>query len=192
MFKKLCAIVLLCCLSTVSLAQTDSEKAMQAQTLREAAKILEGVENNTPDISKVAEWGQQASVAAKGFAEAIGIAAKEVGVSVNEFIETDAGKIATVLIIWHVIGDDIAKLFCAMLVLVGGCILAVKLFKFEAISEYKSVDKIYFWGLLKTTKQVPVYKTSSDIKHSEGGFIVSSVVFVVVSILVAVLIIISI
>lgn len=44
---------------------------------------------------------------AKGVAEAIGIAAREVGVAVDEFVKTDAGKMTIALIVWHVAGDDI-------------------------------------------------------------------------------------
>ena len=51
---------------------------------------------------------------AKGVAEAIGIAAREVGVAVDEFVKTDTGKMTVALIVWHVAGDcgqDIAAAF---------------------------------------------------------------------------------
>lgn len=47
---------------------------------------------------------------AKKYATAAGIMAKEVGMATNEFIKTDAGKIATAAIVWTIFGEDLRGL----------------------------------------------------------------------------------
>lgn len=58
----------------------------------------------TPDNAN--QWGQ----VAKEFAQAIGIAARELGVATNDFLGTPAGKLTAGLIFWKVAGDDVQPL----------------------------------------------------------------------------------
>lgn len=47
---------------------------------------------------------------ASSYATAIGLIARDLGVAANEFIKTDAGKLATYAIIWTVFGDDVRSM----------------------------------------------------------------------------------
>lgn len=69
------------------------------------AACKQQAETVTPEV--VAQNVSVYAEVAKGVAEAIGIAAREVGVAVDEFVKTDAGKMTIALIVWHVAGDDI-------------------------------------------------------------------------------------
>lgn len=62
------------------------------------------------DPEAVAENVSAYAEVAKGVAEAIGIAAREVGIAVDEFVKTDTGKLTVALIVWHVAGDDIISI----------------------------------------------------------------------------------
>lgn len=69
----------------------------------------------TPE--RISEWAQ----ISEQFAKALGIAASEVGISVNEFMGTPAGIITTAVIIWTVLGQDflaILGMFCITWLLV--------------------------------------------------------------------------
>jgi hypothetical protein len=75
---------------------------------------------NVPDVStltpeRITSWAQVAA----GFADAIGLAANKLGVSVNEFIKTPAGMITVGVILWKVAGTAIIKICFLLLVIAG-------------------------------------------------------------------------
>lgn len=70
---------------------------LAAQSAPEAPKVTK------EDLSEWANISQE-------FAKAIGIAAKEMGVAVNEFITTPAGILTAGVILWHTLGADAIKI----------------------------------------------------------------------------------
>lgn len=62
---------------------------------------LAGVDVSNPE--KLSQWG----LVAQEWARALGIAAKELGIAVDEFLDTDAGKLTAIIIIWQVAGEAI-------------------------------------------------------------------------------------
>jgi hypothetical protein len=99
---------------------TDAQKAdLQAQAAKISAQNIAQKSNNVLDeaskdpskaMSLAATWGQQAATAAEGFAKALGIAAHELNINVNEFLSTPAGKLTAILIIWKVAGIGLVHL----------------------------------------------------------------------------------
>ena len=77
--------------SGLSDAQVAELKAHAAKVVAEAANQAAGnsissvVANPGAAVTLAATWGQQAASAAEGFAKALGIAAKELGITVNDF-----------------------------------------------------------------------------------------------------------
>lgn len=69
----------------------------------EKAKLTQPQQPSSVTVEDVDKW---ADISQK-FAGAIGIAAKEIGVSVNEFIKTPAGMITVALVIWMSIGESL-------------------------------------------------------------------------------------
>lgn len=82
--------------------------------IRNACQAL-NPSSNLPKITP-AEANEWAEIA-KGVAEAIGIAAQELGVAVNDFLKSDAGFLVAVLIVWQVAGDTLFTVFVGFPVL---------------------------------------------------------------------------
>jgi hypothetical protein len=142
-------------------------KAIAAQKAAEKAK--QDSPSTLKDVSSVATlaatWGNQAAVAAEGFAKALNIAAKELGVTVNDFLHTDAGRLTAALIIWKVAGTGIVHILFGLLVLVIGLTLARTFYLRLFTEKFVSMDYTLFWGLYKGTKQVRVPKSFHDLDH---------------------------
>lgn len=56
-----------------------------------------------PPVEQATKWG----TFAKEFAEALGIAAHQIGVSVNEFMASPAGYLAVFIILWKMLGGPL-------------------------------------------------------------------------------------
>ena len=144
-------------------AQVAELKATAARAVADASK---GEAPSSPGatITMAATWGQQAAAAAEGFARALGIAAKELGVTVNDFLHTDAGKITAVLIIWKVAGATAVKMmYGTLFVAVGLSIVRVMYFRLFT-KEYKEVQYTRLFGMFTGTKLVRVPKSFGDLK----------------------------
>ena len=90
--------------------KTNCEK-MKLDTV---SSVPEQASSVTP--KKLSEWAQ----ASKGFADAIGIAAKEMGIAVNDFIKSPAGMITVLIILWKVMGSFFVGLFMLFFVNIVG------------------------------------------------------------------------
>lgn len=84
-----------------SLSEAQKAEVVKYISTRQKSTGIDEISKISPD--KMEEW------AAKGTAigRAVGIAAKELGIAANEFIQTDAGKITVVIIAWKLLGHDI-------------------------------------------------------------------------------------
>ena len=85
---------------------TETAASKAAKAAAEAAKAA--TEQSAPLVTpeKITSW----ATVATGLASAVGSAAKEIGISVNEFIKTPAGIIILVGILFKAFGSDIAKI----------------------------------------------------------------------------------
>ena len=66
-----------------------------------AINPLRGVDVSNPE--QLSQWG----LVAQEWAKALGIAANELGIAVDQFLDTDAGKLTAAVIIWQVAGENI-------------------------------------------------------------------------------------
>lgn len=177
MFRKIVMTIALC-VSSLSFASTtvvdtsgltDAQiaelKAIAAATVAKSAKAS----TETPDVGATlgiaATWGSQAAQAAEGFARAIGIAAKELNVSVNEFLQTDAGKLAAIVIIWKVAGVGILKILYGTFFIIAGCIAIRLVYTRLFTAGYQQVEYSILWGAFKGTKMVRVPKSFSNLQN---------------------------
>ncbi len=110
-------------------------------------------------------WGTQAAAAAEGFAKAIGIAARELGVTVNEFLKTDAGKLAALIIVWKMIGASLVKLVMGLLIFIGGATLMRQMWNRLFTQEFQTVEYSNFGGFFKGTKIIRVPKSFSGLRN---------------------------
>ena len=147
-------------------AQVAELKATAARAVADASKGEAPVSPGT-SITMAATWGQQAATAAEGFARALGIAAKELGVTVNDFLHTDAGKITAVLIIWKVAGATAVKMMYGSLFVTVGLTIVRVIYMRLFTKEYKEVQYSRLFGMFTGTKLVRIPKSFGDL-HNDG------------------------
>ncbi len=162
-------------LPTTGLTETQVAelKLHAAKMAVDSSKSAESpLESATPAtvVTLAATWGQQAATAAEGFARAINIAAKELGVTVNDFLHTDAGRIAAILIIWKVAGAAIAKIFAGILFITFGLVFTRIMYMRLFTSGYAQVEYSRFFGMFKGTKMVRIPKTIGQLE-SDGEWL---------------------
>ena len=146
-------------------AQVAELKAQAAKVIAETARQASTptVENASATMTLAATWGTQAAAAAEGFAKAISIAARELGVTVNDFLHTDAGKLTAILIIWKVAGATVVKMLYGTLFITVGLIIVRTIYVRLFTSGYEKVAYSRFFGMFKGEKMVRVKKSFSDL-----------------------------
>ncbi len=157
--------------SGLSAAQVAEIKSIAANKAAEAAKqkAEQGAATLTPKdpstlATMAATWGQQAAVAAEGFAHALAIAAKELGITINEFLATPAGKLTAALIIWKVAGAAIVHMLYGIFFLTVGLSFSRMLYMRIFTKGYEKVEYKRFGGLWSGTKMVRIPKTISGLE----------------------------
>lgn len=158
--------------SGLSEAQIAELKAHAAKIVADAAKqadpstvVQQAASNPGAAVTLAATWGQQAATAAEGFAKALGIAAKELGVTVNDFLHTDAGKLTAALIIWKVVGASVAKILYALLFVTVGMFIARMVYMRLFTKGYEKVEYSRFGGFFKGTKLIRIPKGFHDLEN---------------------------
>lgn len=150
-------------------AQVAELKAHAAQVVAAQAKGEAAQTAPTKDVGAAvtlaATWGQQAAAAAEGFAKAMGIAARELNVTINDFLKSDAGKLTAVVIIWKVAGAAILKALYGTVFLVAGFILVRTLYLRLFTAGYEKVEYSRFGGFFKGTKLIRVPKTIGQLEN---------------------------
>jgi len=195
MFRKIFAILAITLSSVAYAGQTSIDtsgltEAQIAELKAHAAKVVadtaRGVEMPAqPEkvgamVTLAATWGQQAAAAAEGFARALSIAAKELGVTVNDFLHTDAGKLTAVLIIWKVAGASITSLiYGSMFAIVGMCLARV-IYKRLFTKEYKEVQYEYFFGMFKGTRMMRIPKSFHELNEDGEWLMVWVMILLVI------------
>ena len=188
MFRKLIvAVALTICAATsfagntvldtsgLSDSQVAELKAHAAAVVAQAAKQADGtvaaaVASPSATMTLAATWGQQAAAAAEGFAKALGIAAKELGVTMNDFLHTDAGKLTAALIVWKLAGASIVHMLYGFLFISGG-LLATRMLYLQLFTQgYEKVEYNRFFGMFKGTKLVRIPKGFHDLE-SDGEWL---------------------
>ncbi len=158
--------------SGLSAAQIAEIKSIAASKAADAAKV-KAVNEGTAILPKdpgtmatlAATWGQQAASAAEGFAHALAIAAKELGITINEFLATPAGKLTAALIIWKVAGASIIHALYGCLFLTVGLSVSRMIYMRLFTSGYEKVEYKRFGGLWSGTKLVRVPKSIQDLDN---------------------------
>lgn len=191
MFRKFILAAVLAVASTASFgavidttglndAQIAELKAHAARAVADVAKgaPVTAAAETTEIVTMAATWGQQAATAAEGFARAINIAAKELGVTVNDFLGTDAGKLTAVLIIWKVAGESILGIMYAGFFVTAGLTLARVIYLRLFCVSTKEVQYNYLFGMFKGTKIVRVAKGISELDE-EGEWLMLWVMIIV-------------
>jgi len=188
MFRKMIALVALACsvsafaasttvdTSGLTEAQIAEIKAIAAkkvaETAAQAAKPAADVtpEKVTAGVTLAATWGTQAAAAAEGFAKALGIAAKELNITINDFLKSPAGMLTAGLIIWKMAGAAILHALYGFIVLTVGLTMIRVRYTRLFTKGHEKVEYSRFGGFFKGTRMVRVPKTFQDL-HNDGEWL---------------------
>lgn len=165
--------------SGLSEAQVAEIKAITAAKVAEAAKpATVSADKITAGVTLAATWGSQAAQAAEGFAKAMGIAAKELNISINDFLKSDAGKLTAILIIWKVAGAALIKLLYGAFFVASGLIIARVIYLRLFTKGYEKVEYSRFGGFFKGTKLVRIPKPINELEE-EGEWLMLWVMIII-------------
>lgn len=155
------------------------KEILELRSLTERAQVKESkvVDNIGPMVELASTWGTQAAVAAEGFAKAFIIAARELGVTVNEFLQTDAGKLTALLIIWKVAGASIVHGLYGILFLTVGLTIIRVIYIRLFTAEYKEVPYTRLFGMFTGTRLVRVQKSIKDLDN-DGEWLVFWIIII--------------
>ena len=120
------------------------------------------------DLETAGKWGAEMSQAAEGFARAMGVAARELGVAISDFLASDAGKLTAALIIWKIMGKGLLALMFGVIFLIIGTRIYFKVLGRITVDHYEVSQCSVLFGLFKYEKQEPVYKQWREL---DGGAI---------------------
>lgn len=146
--------------AVVQKLKADCETLRLEQISKEA--LEKAAAKNAPIITpeRITGWAQ----VAEGFANAMGAAAKQLNISVNEFITTPAGLITVGVILWKVIGASVLKLIAMYLVFRLVLAIIRGIWKIGT----KEVSSKFMWWSWTSNK--PVYSTWADATEMMCGF----------------------
>jgi hypothetical protein len=192
MFRKsIAALALAFCAVTAFANQTNIDTsgltdAQIAELKAHAAKVVADAANNAGAplkdpgamVTLAATWGPQMAQAAEGFAKALGIAARELNITVNDFLKSDAGKLTAVLIIWKVAGAAVVKMMYGLLFVSVGLVITRMIYMKLFTKGYEKVEYSRFGGFFKGTKMIRVPKTFADL-NKDGEWLAFWVMIIV-------------
>lgn len=141
--------------AVVQKLKADCETLRLDQISKEA--LEKATEKNAPVITpeRITGWAQ----VAEGFANAMGAAAKQLNISVNEFIKTPAGMITIGVILWKVIGVSILKFLAMYAVFIVAKRILQILWKVGS----EKVDRKFMWWSWTGDKSIySTWKNADD------------------------------
>jgi len=175
MFRKIFVGMALLCAATVYAGQTavdtsgltDAQiaeiKAIAAKKVSDVANKADMPKDPSAMFALASTWGPQMAQAAEGFAKALGIAARELNITVNQFLDSPAGKLTAALIIWKVAGAAFLKLMYGMFFVTVGMIITRLIYVRLFTSGYEKVEYKSFGGLFTGTKLIRIPKTIGQL-----------------------------
>jgi hypothetical protein len=179
MFRKILVSLAILCSATAFAGSTNIDtsgltEAQIAELKAVAAKKVSDVANKaveplTPKdpgamITLASTWGPQMAQAAEGFARALGIAAKELNITVNDFLSSPAGKLTAAVILWKVAGTAVLKLLYGSFFIIVGLSITRMIYTRLFTKGYEKVEYKNYGGWSSGTKLVRIPKTISDLE----------------------------
>lgn len=166
------------CSHITDLGGIDESTKAQMYSTCVASKEAQELLDSTVNVEQVDKWAE----VSKKFAQAIGIAAEELNVAVNEFLGTTAGKLTAFVIFWQVLGDEI--------MMVSGISIFL-LLVFKSIGRFqKALCTVQTLDEKATAEsEKDVYRTRlmnwSELEESAAIFLLVSVALEIIAIIVA-------
>ena len=154
----------------LSEAQVAELKAIAAKKVAETAAAAGKADTPTPEkitagVTLAATWGTQAAAAAEGFARAMGIAARELNLTINDFLKSPAGMLTAALIVWKMAGAAIMHALYGTMFLVVGLTMVRIIYTRLFTKEMVRVPYSRFFGMFTGERLVRVPKNFADLKN---------------------------
>lgn len=148
--------------------------------------VTDSISTIITDPERVSTWGNQAAIAAEGFANALGIAASTVGVSVNEFVATDAGTLVVIGIGLKIFGPMLTTFLIVVLGFIVIFFLTRMLVRtFIGIDRIeKSEPKTYLWGFYTSKNERVIYNKLDDCGEGVYLFVLCAMAGALISLIV--------
>lgn len=141
---------------------------------RYAAELkMQAPEEKAKELSQWISIGEQIGKSLAG-------CAKELGVEVNNFVQTPVGKLSACIIVWKLLGRDVMHFGFGFFFLIMS--LSIWLYLFRKLCIVKTItfgEAKYFWGL--RSKKIEHYEP--DCEHTSGNRIVMLVVLFILMII---------
>lgn len=155
-------------------------EATRGKEYHEINTLLESCRAKTPTLNVSSEEASEWSSAAKEFAGAIGIAAKELGVAVNDFLDSPAGILLAVILILNyggglVIGLPVTFASFAFMGWLYHRILTGKV-------EYQMVPVL--WGAFHIRRKVSTQRVQEIGDGAGGIFLLSGILLFILNVIV--------
>jgi hypothetical protein len=152
-----------CQLNQVDLAKFNLDSHQLSNLTADCASKKLPANDTMSSVKAVAEHSSEISEAAKGIAEAIGIAAKELGIAVNDFLKSPAGTLTVALIIAKFFGTKIIGL----LLLPFYAVILVNIHRRIMPKSYEFEHVPVLWGAFTRRKVKKLLATKwSDLPDS--------------------------
>lgn len=119
--------------------------------------------------STLKNWGDNLASAAEGFARAIGIAAHELNIEVNNFASSPVGMLTIGIVLMKLFGSSLFGIIftlIGMFVLIRACDAFIKYASYEKVTT-KIQKKAILWGLIPERE---VIKTSFNRKSPDDMY----------------------
>ena len=148
--------------------QSQMGKLSDTKRAELALKIAQAVEEEqaatTPILSKVPAPAQMEKWANVGeqIGKALAGTARELGVVANDFIKTPAGQITMAMIVWKIMGHEIAQLAVGLLMFFTLVPLWVYMFRRMCIIKSITYNTTTVEGKSVKTKEVQYYNSAKD------------------------------
>lgn len=151
------------------------EMKVQCETKKlELAKKANTVVAGATDIASqitnpeaLTEWGQVATE----FAKALGLAARELGIATNDFLQTPAGMLTASLIIWHVAGESLLGVFIGVPLLIFWLWTCLRLWRKAMIKETHYTTMKTWYGAEKRVVDKIEYSDDSEDRTALLGVV---------------------
>lgn len=182
---KLIIVALMLTLSTSLFAGLGTDAVSNAGfsdlTEQQQAEIIKTITDKKAEASQVAQtsavdeaqkWVNLGASIGKGLAGS----ARELGMAVNDFAATDAGKLTTALIVWNIMGDDAMDLFGGLMFIIVGLSALTYMFR-------RTYPTTYYYHDNGKVSRKETAKPSSD---AVGGWVFTYLVVIAIGCLVIV------
>ena len=132
------------------------QMALDAKKLAE--NPLAAVASGNTDPEQLSQWG----VIAQEWAKALGIAAKELGIAVDGFLDTDAGKLTAFVIVWQFLGDTIMGVVLGVPLFITILIIGLRVARSIRVKNIQYGDRN--WIGVRRVESVEYYERMSETR----------------------------